>query len=135
MKNFIKENKQKILSFGIIGISLAIINLFLIYFFIEILNFNTYFLENLANAIVIEIGVILSFLLNRYFTWSAKKNVDTFFNLLLKFHYAVGFTAILRLFMFAFFQFLGIKYLINTILCIIFSASINFFLYDRKVFK
>ncbi len=135
MKNFIKENKQKILSFGTIGISLAIINLFLIYFFIEILNFNTYLLENLANAIVIEIGVILSFLLNRHFTWSAKKNVDTFFNLLLKFHYAVGFTAILRLFIFAFFQFLGIKYLINTILCIIFSASINFFLYDRKVFK
>tara|TARA_Y100000591_G_C21366041_1_gene466460 strand:- start:141 stop:548 length:408 start_codon:yes stop_codon:yes gene_type:complete len=135
MKSFIKENQQKILSFGVIGISLTILNLFLIYFFIEILNFNTYLLENVANAIVIEIGVILSFLLNRHFTWSAKKNVDTFFNLIIKFHYAVGFTAILRVFIFAFLQFLGIKYLINTILCIILSASINFFLYDRKVFK
>ena len=73
MKSFIKENQQKILSFGVIGISLTILNLFLIYFFIEILNFNTYLLENVANAIVIEIGVILSFLLNRHFTWSAKK--------------------------------------------------------------
>ena len=135
MKSFIKENQQKILSFGVIGISLTILNLFLIYFFIEILNFNTYLLENVANAIVIEIGVVLSFLLNRHFTWSAKKNVDTFFNLIIKFHYAVGFTTILRVFIFAFLQFLGIKYLINTILCIILSASINFFLYDRKVFK
>ena len=98
MINFFLKRKQKLMKFFIIGVSLAILNLMLIYFFIEILLFNTKVLENIANIIVIEIGIILSFILNRNWTWKNKSNFlqSNISTQLLKFHTVVAFTALIR---------------------------------------
>ena len=137
MINFFLKRKQKLMKFFIIGVSLAILNLMLIYFFIEILLFNTKVLENIANIIVIEIGIILSFILNRNWTWKNKSNFlqSNISTQLLKFHTVVAFTALIRVGLFIFLQWLEFNYLINTLLCIIFASMFNFILYDLKVFN
>ena len=137
MINFFIDRKEKFIKFFIIGLLLAILNLFLIYFFIEVLLFNTKFLENIANVITIEIGIILSFILNRNWTWknissNSQKNI---FLQLIKFHTVVGFTVILRIILFVFFQSLYLDYLLNILLCIIVASIFNFILYDLKVFN
>jgi len=135
--DFFVNRKDKLLKFFIIGTSLALLNLLLIYFFVEILLFNTKFLENVANIIVIEIGIILSFIFNRNWTWkNTSNNVQkSIFVQLLKFHSVVGFTAVIRIGFFGFFQWLNFNYLFNTLLCIIIASVFNFVLYDLKVFN
>ena len=132
MFDFFVNRKDKLLKFFIIGTSLALLNLLLIYFFVEILLFNTKFLENVANIIVIEIGIILSFIFNRNWTWkNTSNNVQkSIFVQLLKFHSVVGFTAVIRIGFFGFFQWLNFNYLFNTLLCIIIASVFNFVLYD-----
>ena len=73
MFEFFLSRRKKFLKFFIIGVSLTIINLLLIYFFIEILKLNTPFYENISNIMAIEIGIVLSFVLNRHFTWPESK--------------------------------------------------------------
>ncbi len=134
MFEFFLSRRKKFLKFFIIGVSLTIINLLLIYFFIEILKLNTPFFENISNIMAIEIGIVLSFVLNRHFTWPESKKKDSFLNQIIRFHYVVGFSAIFRVFLFAVLQFFGINYLINTIICIMFSSIFNFIFYDKRVF-
>ena len=135
MFNFFLSRKKKLLKFFLIGITLTIVNLLLIYFFVEILKLNTVFLKNVSNVLAIEIGIILSFVLNRHFTWPESKNNDTFSNQIIRFHYVVGFSAIFRVVLFAVLQFFGINYLINTLICIMLSSIFNFFFYDKRVFQ
>jgi len=135
MFNFFLSRKKKLLKFFLIGITLTIVNLLLIYFFVEILKLNTVFLKNVSNVLAIEIGIILSFVLNRHFTWPESKNNDTFSNQIIRFHYVVGFSAIFRVVLFAVLQFFGINYLINTLICIMLSSIFNFIFYDKRVFQ
>ena len=135
MFNFFLSRKKKLLKFFLIGITLTIINLILIYFFVEILKLNTVFLKNVSNVLAIEIGIILSFVLNRQFTWPESKNNDTFSNQIIRFHYVVGFSAVFRVVLFAVLQFFGINYLINTLICIMLSSIFNFIFYDKRVFQ
>ena len=135
MFNFFLSRKKKLLKFFLIGITLTIVNLLLIYFFVEILKLNTVFLKNVSNVLAIEIGIILSFVLNRHFTWPESKNNDTFSNQIIRLHYVVGFSAIFRVVLFAVLQFFGINYLINTLICIMLSSIFNFIFYDKRVFQ
>tara|TARA_B100001057_G_C22867901_1_gene957407 strand:+ start:1007 stop:1414 length:408 start_codon:yes stop_codon:yes gene_type:complete len=135
MLDFFLLRKKKLINFFIIGVALATINLLLIYSFVDILELNTPVLENISNIIAIEIGIILSFILNRHFTWPESKENDSFLNQIIRFHYVVGFSAVFRVFLFAILQFFGINYLINTIICIMLSSIFNFIFYDKKVFK
>tara|TARA_B100000902_G_C27285641_1_gene904274 strand:+ start:1300 stop:1713 length:414 start_codon:yes stop_codon:yes gene_type:complete len=132
--NFFLERKDKLIRFFIVGISLTLLNLLLIYVFVEIFLFNTKLLENIANIIVIEIGVIFSFFLNKNWTWNISSNSDVF-NQLLKFHTVVASTAILRILLFALLQSINVTYIVNTILGIILASFFNFILYDLKVFN
>ncbi len=134
MINFFLERKDKLIRFFIVGISLTLLNLLLIYVFVEIFLFNTKLLENIANIIVIEIGVIFSFFLNKNWTWNISSNSDVF-NQLLKFHTVVASTAILRILLFALLQSINVTYIVNTILGIILASFFNFILYDLKVFN
>ena len=113
MFNFFLSRKKKLLKFFLIGITLTIVNLLLIYFFVEILKLNTVFLKNVSNVLAI----------------------DTFSNQIIRFHYVVGFSAIFRVVLFAVLQFFGINYLINTLICIMLSSIFNFIFYDKRVFQ
>ena len=105
MLDFFLSRKKKLFKFILIGITLTIVNLLLIYFFVEILKLNTPFLKNVSNVLAIEIGIVLSFVLNRHFTWPESKKNDTFLNQIIRFHYGVGFSAIFRVVLFAIIQF------------------------------
>ncbi len=135
--NFFLERKDKLLKFFIVGVSLATLNIFLIFIFVDVLLFNTKFLENIANIIVIEIGIICSFFINKNWTWknTSNKSENNFTKQILKFHTVVAFTAILRIVLFAFLQSINLNYILNTLLCIIVASFFNFVLYDLKVFN
>jgi len=135
--NFFINRKDKLLKFFVVGCLLATFNLLLIYFFVDILLFNTKLLENIANIITIEIGIIFSFFFNKNWTWKdTSKNIkDNIMLQLLKFHTVVAFTAILRILFFVLFQSISISYILNTLLCILIVSIFNFILYDLKVFN
>ena len=69
MINYFLNKKNKLIKFLIIGLFLAIVNIVLMYFFVDVLSFNTVLSKNLANILVIEIGVLGSFFLNKNWTW------------------------------------------------------------------
>ena len=119
---YIQNNKYRILKFLISGSSAAILNLALLYILVAYFRFNTRLLENIANALSMEISIVYNFILSRSWTWKdAKKKYG--FKLIvqcLSFHIAVSFSIGIRLIMFPILQFFGVYYLINAIIGIFF---------------
>lgn len=133
----IQDNKYRMFKFFISGSSAAIINLGLLYILVAYFQFNTRFLENIANALSMEISIMYNFILSRFWTWNdAKKEYGP--KLLVQcisFHLAVGFSIGIRLIMFPILQFFGVHYIINAIIGIGTAAVVNYILYDRIIFK
>lgn len=128
----------KILKFLIGGGAAAAINLLLIFLLIENLGFNTPFLRNIANVISIEISLIFSFFIYRMWVW--RGGVWTFREVILKqlplYHISAGAAVVIRIFfLFPILDWLGIQYTVNTIVGVLLSASINYLISDRFVFK
>ena len=134
---YVRNNKFRIFKFLLSGSSAAIINLGFLYIFIVYLQFNTRFLENIANALSMEISIIYNFIINRQWTWRDTKKEHNFelIKQCLFFHLAVGVSIIIRLIMFPILQFYGVNYLINAIIGIGVGAVVNYILYDKIVFK
>lgn len=133
----IQNNKYRILKFLISGSSAAILNLALLYILVAYLQFNTRFLENIANALSMEISIMCNFILSRFWTWNdAKKEYGPkLFMQCISFHLVVGFSIGIRLVMFPILQFFGVYYLINAIIGIGTGAIVDYILYDRVIFK
>lgn len=134
---YVQNNKFRILKFLISGSSAAILNLSFLYILIVYLQFNTRFLENIANVLSMEISIIYNFIISRQWTWGdAKKehNVSLIKQCFL-FHFAVSASIIIRLIMFPILQFYGVYYFINAIIGICVGALVNYILYDKIVFK
>ena len=134
---YVQNNKIRILKFLLSGFSAAIINLGFLYIFIVYFQFNTKYLENIANTLSMEISIIYNFIISRQWTWGdVKKEYN---GRLIKqcflFHFAVGASIIIRLIMFPVLQFYGVYYLLNATVGIGVGAIINYILYDRIVFK
>lgn len=134
---YIKNNRIRILKFLLSGSSAAIINLGFLYILIAYLQFNTRFLENIANALSMEISIIYNFIINRQWTWRDAKKEHNFklIKQFLFFHLAVVVSIIIRLTMFPILQFYGVNYLINATVGIGVGAIVNYILYDKVVFK
>ena len=120
------------------GGAAAILNLLLIYFLIEYVGLDNFVLRNLANLFAIELSLVASFFIYRIWVWpggSWKLN-----SLLLRqlplYHLSAGFAVILRIFLiFPLLDWLGISYAVNTFIGIATSASLNYIMSDRLVFK
>lgn len=130
--------QPKILKFLLGGAVSAIINLLLIFLLIEKLGFNTSLLRNIANVISIEISLIFSFFIYRIWVWTG--GIWTFREVILRqlplYHISAGSAVIIRIFLlFPILDWLGIKYTVNTIIGVLLSASINYLISDRFVFK
>ena len=67
---YFKNNKYRITKFCISGLLSALINLVLLLLLVNYLNFNTVFLENIANILSMEISIIFNFIISRNWTWS-----------------------------------------------------------------
>ena len=129
---------SKALKFLIGGVVAAGLNLALIFLMIEKLGFNSAVLRNTANAISMELSLIASFLIYRYWVWPggswSLKNL--IFKQLPLYHFSAGAALLLRLFMiFPILDWLGINYIVNTLIGVVASAAINYVLSDSLVFK
>ncbi len=130
--------QPKILKFLFGGGVAAILNLLLIFLLIENFGFNTPLLRNIANVISIEISLIFSFFVYRIWVWTG--GVWTFREVILRqlplYHISAGTAVIIRIFfLFPILDWLGIQYTVNTIIGVLLSASINYLISDRFVFK
>lgn len=107
------------------------------YLLVSELGLNTKALENIANAISMEISVVYMFFLSRNWTWNDTQKFygAKLLKQMISFHLAVGFSLLLRLILFPLIQVLGIHYIINTITGIGVGAIINYVLYDRIIFS
>lgn len=134
---YIQDNKFRILKFLISGCSAAIINLGLFYILVACLQFNTKLLENVGNALSMEVSIIYNFILSRFWTWNdaRKEYGPKLIKQCTLFHIAVGFSIVIRLIMFPILQFFGVHYLVNAIVGIGTAAIVNYILYDRIVFR
>lgn len=134
---YVQNNRLRVLKFLLSGSSAAIINLGLLHILIAYLQFNTRFLENVANALSMEVSIIYNFILSRYWTWSDAKKERSFrlIKQCLLFHVAVGLSIGIRLILFPILQFFGVHYIINATVGIGTGAVVNYILYDRVVFK
>lgn len=133
-----RNTVTKVVTFLIGGGVAAIFNLVLIALLIERFGFNTPLLRNVANAIAIELSLTLSFFIYRIWVW--KGGVWTVKDVLLRqlplYHLAAGTAVALRLFLiFPVLDWLGVHYKLNTLVGILASASINYLISDRFVFK
>ncbi len=128
---------KRLKRFIIIGSSAAAVNFLAMILFVEVFAFNTYVLKNLANCVSIEISVLYNFLCCRTWTWSdAPKRQGVgllaqfaFFNLA-----ALG-SILIRVIIFAILDKAGVHYLLNVFIGIVVTAIMNFFLYDKLIFR
>jgi dolichol-phosphate mannosyltransferase len=129
--------QDRIKKFFLVGVAAALINLAAMVFFIEVLNFNTYLLKNIANLISIEISVVFNFSFSRYWTWrDAPKRAGTAFAMqFVSFNIAAMAGMAMRSIIFAALELIGIHYIINVICGIALAAGLSFVLYDKIVFK
>jgi dolichol-phosphate mannosyltransferase len=135
---FKKIFKPKILKFLIGGGVAATFNLLLIFWMIELLEFNTPFLRNLANAVSIEISLLFSFFIYRIWVWPG--GIWRIREVLLRqiplYHISAGSAVFARVFfVFPILDWLKVNYVINTLIGVVLSAAINYVISDRLVFK
>jgi dolichol-phosphate mannosyltransferase len=133
-----KIYNNKIFRFLIAGGVAFLINLFLIYWFIDDLGFNTPFLKNVANVISIEISLIASFFIYRIWVWSGGDWTirDVILIQLPLYHLSAGLAVLLRVFfIFPFLNWLKISPGVNTMIGVLIGASINYVASDSLIFK
>ena len=135
---FTKFFQSKVLKFLIGGGIAASINLFLIFFLIDYLGFNTPFLRNVANVISIEISLVSSFFIYRTLVWTGGNWSirEVLLRQIPLYHISAGTAVIVRIFLiFPTLDWLKVNYAINTIIGVLLSATINYLISDRFVFK
>ncbi|TRT83052.1 MAG: glycosyltransferase [Microcystis aeruginosa Ma_AC_P_19900807_S299] len=133
-----KIYNNKIFRFLIAGGVAFLINLFLIYWFIDDLGFNTPFLKNVANVISIEISLIASFFIYRIWVWTGGDWTirDVILIQLPLYHLSAGLAVLLRVFLiFPFLNWLGLSPGVNTMIGVLLGASINYVASDSLIFK
>ncbi|MDB9425410.1 glycosyltransferase [Microcystis aeruginosa CS-564/01] len=133
-----KIYNNKIFRFLIAGGVAFLINLFLIYWFIDDLGFNTPFLKNVANVISIEISLIASFFIYRIWVWTGGDWTirDVILIQLPLYHLSAGLAVLLRVFLiFPFLNWLGLSPGVNTMIGVLVGASINYVASDSLIFK
>ena len=133
-----KLSRQRVFKFLLGGGVAAAVNLALIFAMIEWLGFNTPLLRNIANIIAIELSLIFSFFVYRIWVWPGGvwKVKEIFGKQLPLYHFSAG-TAILArvLILFPLLDWWGVNYSINTLVGVLLSATLNYIISDRIVFK
>lgn len=130
--------RSKIFKFLIGGGVAAAFNLVLMFCLIEWLRFNTPFLRNIANVVSIEISLIFSFFVYRIWVWTGGTWTvrEVLWRQLPLYHLSAGTAVIARIFLlFPLLDWLGVNYAINTLVGVLVSATLNYLISDRLVFK
>ena len=128
----------RILKFMLGGIITTGFNLILIFLMIDLWGWNTLPLHNLANAISIELSVLLSFVIYRLWVWTEGEwdIQEILFKQLPLFHLAAGSAIAVRIILlFPLLDWFSIDHKINTLIGGLFGAAINYMMSDRLVFN
>lgn len=129
---------SRIVRFLIGGAIAAFFNVVLIFLLIDKLGFNTPLLRNIANLISIELSLIFSFFIYRIWVWTGGGwNVrDVILRQLPLYHLSAGVAILTRIFLiFPILDWLKVNYAINTLVGVLFSATLNYLISDRLVFN
>ncbi len=130
--------QKRLFKFIICGGIAAMLNLLIIFVMIELLEFNTPALRNIANVLSIEISLLFSFFIYKIWVWSGGiwTVKEVLLRQLLLYHVSAGTAVSLRIFLlFPILDLLNVNYTINTLFGIFFSAAINYLISDKLVFK
>lgn len=118
------------------GVLIALSQFVVIILLVELMAFNSGYLRNVANFISVIVGLLVAFMLHSKITWRYRfsSHQEMAYKLLM-FYLVSVFSIFLRMFAFYVFDRAGMDYKLNVIIGIIIIIVINFFGYDRLVFK
>ncbi len=129
--------QNKAVRFLICGAMTAAFNVVVLAAIIQIFGIQTPWLRNVANICSIEISVLFSFFAYRAWVWSADES--TLPEMLLRqmplYHLSVSISTLGRiLILFPLCDWLGMHYVINTVVGILLGSVVNYKISDRWVF-
>ena len=135
--SYVSNRRLIIGKFLIVSGSAVALNLILLFLMVRYLGFSSPFLQNVANALSMELAIIYNFFMSRAITWRDRdrENGIKMFIQLLRFNATIGVTILMRLALFPSLQHAGVPYLVNATIGIALAAIFNFFIYDFWVFK
>jgi putative flippase GtrA len=114
------------------------VNVVFMLVFVELLKMDSFILKNLANVLAMGIGAISAFFLHRAWTWEDSVKLRGM-SLVKQFARFVGSLSVgvgSRIGMFSLLDYIfSIDYLLNVVLGIACAATIDYFLYEKLVFK
>jgi dolichol-phosphate mannosyltransferase len=127
----------RVLRFLLGGGLAAFFNLALIALLIEHFGFDTPLLRSVANIIAIEASLLFSFVVYRTWVWPGGdwSIKEVLLRQLPLYHLSAGAAVLLRLLLFPVLDHLGVSYGVNTLIGVLLSASLNYVISDRLVFK
>ncbi|MGE5655470.1 MAG: GtrA family protein [Actinomycetota bacterium] len=129
---------RKVFKFLIGGGIAALINLLLIFYFIEWLGLNTPILRNVANSLSIELSLLASFFIYRIWVWPGEAWTvkEVLWRQIPLYHISAGTAVVTRIFLiFPLLESLEVNYTLNTLAGVLVSASLNYLISDRLVFQ
>jgi dolichol-phosphate mannosyltransferase len=137
MISYVGRRKLTIGKFLIVSGSAVGLNLLLLFLMVRYWGFDTPLLENVANAVSMELSIIYNFFMSRAITWADrhKEYGRRLCIQMLKFHLPIGITVLFRLGLFPLLQLLGVFYILNAAIGIAIAAVFNFVIYDTLIFK
>jgi dolichol-phosphate mannosyltransferase len=130
--------ESKVFRFLVCGGITAIFNVVLLVLIIKLFGIKTPFWRNLANIISIEISVIFSFFVYRSWVWSTQRSTlqEMVLRQIPTYHLSVAASFVGRsLLIFPALDWLGVHYIVNTLIGIILGSIINYKISDRWVFS
>jgi glycosyltransferase involved in cell wall biosynthesis/ubiquinone/menaquinone biosynthesis C-methylase UbiE len=126
----------KTIKYIINGSIIALFQILIMWAMVSSLNIQEFQNLNIANIISIELALLFAFILHSKITWQQNfKTKANFLSKLIKFHLVTFISIFIRIVLFYFLATIGIFYLLNTLICIFIAVIINFFGYDKIVFK
>lgn len=135
MYTYLKNNffTFRLLKFGIVGASGIVVNMSILYLFVEYVKF-PYFV---ASLIAIELSILSNFTINLVWTWKDRVSKVSFWTKLLRYHIGVGVTAFAGnyLILIGLTEWFGIHYLLSNLVGIAVGTAINFIVNDLWTFK
>jgi glycosyltransferase involved in cell wall biosynthesis len=125
-----------LVKYAINGVFVAISQILSIYLLVQYLGFEKESTQYIANIISIEISVLVGLFLHAFITWRYKyETTRNFLKVVWYFHLVTGFSFLVRIILFPILASSGIGYMENTIIGVLVAIVINFFGYDKFVFK
>jgi putative flippase GtrA len=130
--------QSKVFRFLVCGVIAAAFNVLLLAVIIQAFEIKTPFFRNLANVLSIEISLFFSFFVYRAWVWTTRRSSirEVVFQQIPLYHLSVAIPIASRSFIvFPILDWLGVHYVLNTLIGIVLGSIVNYRISDKLVFK